>query len=146
MVEMAETAIIAHMKSIIVIKKTTDKLPNSQRWTSQSYPILMFWDGCEHHFELDDTPEDNKVKTALISLDEKAWSWHKSMKITWFGIHPTWVKYVKALKQCFRPIYKTPLGDLMQLQQKGSLANFNDVFDSVACKLDFAKICWLKHT
>lgn len=94
---------------------------------------------CKRYFELDGTPKEDKVKMASICLDKNAWSWHKSIEKMWFGVTPTWIEYAEALKERFGPTHKTPLGDLMHLRQKASLAEFNDVFDNIASKLDFSQ-------
>lgn len=94
---------------------------------------------CERYFELNNMPEEEKVKMASICLDEKAWSCHMAIEKTWFGITPTWEQYVILLKGRFRPTHEALMGNLMHLRQKGSLAEFNGAFDSITCKLDFSQ-------
>lgn len=50
---------------------------------------------------------------------------------------------VEELKDRFGPARETAMGDLLQLRQRGSLAEYNDEFDTISCMLVFLKSIWL---
>lgn len=66
---------------------------------------------------------------------DKALQWHMAYEKTRIGYESDWTQYVEAIKDRNGPSYETPIGDLMRLRQKGSLAEFNDAFHMISCKL-----------
>ncbi|XP_028791570.1 uncharacterized protein LOC114747408 [Neltuma alba] len=92
---------------------------------------------CERFFELDETAADAKVKIASLHLDDRAFQWHIACEKQWAGNPPSWEEYVALLKDCFGPAYESPIGDLLRLRHKGTLADFNEEFDLVSAKVGF---------
>jgi len=85
---------------------------------------------CERFFELDETPNGMKVKMASMGLDDRAFKWHQAYEQLWEGEDPSWDKYVEALKVIL-DLHMRPSRKI----QQGTLADFNDEFDAISCKL-----------
>lgn len=49
---------------------------------------------------------------------------------------PAWNEYVVMLRDTFGLPVDKPIGNLMKLRQKGTLAEFNARFDAISTKLD----------
>ncbi|XP_054814737.1 uncharacterized protein LOC129315194 [Prosopis cineraria] len=90
---------------------------------------------CERYFELDETPEETKIKMASMHLDPRAFQWHQAYEKSCEGIWPTWEEYIEEVKDRFGPVHETPMSDLARLKRRGVLAEYHDEFDMLACKL-----------
>ncbi|KAJ0578410.1 putative nucleotidyltransferase, Ribonuclease H [Helianthus annuus] len=91
---------------------------------------------CEHFFNIDETPENFKVRYAAIHLEGKAVKWHQSfLKTKTVPISEIlWKDYSEAIVARFSTIlFEDAMGTLTSMQQTGSLEEFCDEFD--ACLL-----------
>ncbi|XP_029129148.1 uncharacterized protein LOC109806874 [Cajanus cajan] len=94
---------------------------------------------CEMYFAIDLTPEEFKVRLAVVHFEGKAMQWHhafsKSIKNdNW----PTWTAYVKLLKDRFGRIFEDPMVELMNLRQHSTVTIYHEEFDAIINQLDLA--------
>ncbi|KAK4253307.1 hypothetical protein QN277_010630 [Acacia crassicarpa] len=101
--------------------------------------ILTWLLKCERFFELDDTPEESKVKMASLNLDDKTFQWHRALERRLRNRLPSWDEYAVLLQDNFGPAFENPMSDLTHLPQTGSLIDYNAEFDFIAAKLDIAE-------
>ena len=88
-------------------------------------------------FEIDQTPEDAKVKIVVIHLEGKALQWHQNFtRIKTPSEFISWIDYVKALEARFKGIaYADPMSDLKNLHQKGTLLYYIESFEQLLTSL-----------
>ncbi|KAK4253839.1 hypothetical protein QN277_010462 [Acacia crassicarpa] len=101
--------------------------------------ILTWLLKCERFFELDDTPEESKVKMASLHLDDKTFQWHRALERRLRNRLPSWDEYAVLFQDNFGPAFENPMSDLTHLRQIGSLIDYNAEFDFIAAKLDIAE-------
>lgn len=109
------------------------------RFTKMDLPKFMKEDvvrwlsKCESYFDLDKTPKENKVVMASLMLDEAAYFWYDSLKKS--STNPiTWQVFSEGLRIRFNATLQRPLEELVQLKQKGSLNEYQERFEKIACK------------
>ncbi|XP_017434719.2 uncharacterized protein LOC108341562 [Vigna angularis] len=94
---------------------------------------------CETFFAIDGTPEDFRVKLAVIHFEGKALQWHTSfIKTLPVGHLPTWTDFTRILIDRFGEIDDDPMSDLMKLRQTGSVVEHHDHFDVITSRLDLS--------
>ncbi|WVZ13742.1 hypothetical protein V8G54_011308 [Vigna mungo] len=94
---------------------------------------------CETYFAIDGTPEDFRVKLAVIHFEGKALQWHTSFVKTLPGGNlPTWTDFTSILIDHFGEIDDDPISDLMKLRQTGSVVQYHDQFDAITSRLDLS--------
>lgn len=88
---------------------------------------------CESYFDLDKTPEENKVVMASLTLDEIGYQWFDGLKES--TDEPiTWHVFFEGICVRFSATLLAPLEELVQLKQKGSLIEYQERFDKIACR------------
>ncbi|KAG8384225.1 hypothetical protein BUALT_Bualt04G0095800 [Buddleja alternifolia] len=88
---------------------------------------------CEQFFEMDETPNESKVKLAAVHLEGRALQWHQMyMKSRLTRQIPDWEEYVRALHDRFGAfLYDDPMSKLVNLKQTGSIQDYLDKFDEL---------------
>ncbi|XP_060170844.1 uncharacterized protein LOC132601798 [Lycium barbarum] len=88
---------------------------------------------CEQFFEVDETPEELKVKLAAINMEGRALQWHQALVKSRLGRDlPNWGDYVRALNLRFsHTMSDDPMAELIGLRQNGSVQEFLDKFDEL---------------
>ncbi|XP_022019611.1 uncharacterized protein LOC110919656 [Helianthus annuus] len=88
---------------------------------------------CEHFFDVDETPENFKVRYAAINLEGKAMKWHSSYlkrlvkpisEVTWSGYSRT------IIDRFSTTLFLDPMGILTSTIQTGSLEDYCEKFDA----------------
>ncbi|KAJ0765569.1 putative retrotransposon gag domain-containing protein [Helianthus annuus] len=87
---------------------------------------------CEHFFDVDDTPENFKVRFAAINLEGKAMKWHSAYLKT--SVKPiseiTWSEYSRNIIDRFSTnLFHDAMGLLTSTVQVGSLEDYYEKFD-----------------
>ncbi|KAK8918580.1 hypothetical protein KSP39_PZI021790 [Platanthera zijinensis] len=96
---------------------------------------------CEQFFDIDATPEDQKVKVASAHIEGKALYWHQAyMKARITRQWPQWEEYGKAIAGRFGSLlFDDPMSDLKNLRQKGSVQTYVDEFDTLLHRVDISE-------
>ncbi|XP_019462912.1 PREDICTED: uncharacterized protein LOC109361830 [Lupinus angustifolius] len=92
---------------------------------------------CETYFMIDDTPEEVKVKLAIMHFEGKALKRHHAyVKSSWTNSLPSWNEYVNILVERFGDLCDDPMADLMKLRHKGTINDYHEEFDAIITRLD----------
>ncbi|XP_022030328.1 uncharacterized protein LOC110931233 [Helianthus annuus] len=92
----------------------------------------------EHFFMVDETPEDAKMRIAVIHLEGKALQWHQGhLKARGIKIKDIpWDEYKKDVVHRFADSFvENALEDLVSLRQTGDLQDYCDAFDALLNKV-----------
>ena len=97
---------------------------------------------CEHFFALDETPDNLKLRCAVVHLDGEAIQWHRSfMKVRGVTVVDfPWADYVSAISSRFsNAMFEDPMEEIASLVQltddaKG-LQEYNSGFDRLLNKV-----------
>nr|KYP45442.1 hypothetical protein KK1_033012 [Cajanus cajan] len=95
---------------------------------------------CEMYFAIDLTPEEFKVRLAVVHFEGKAMQWHhafaKSQKNdNW----PNWTEYVKLLRIRFGNLCEDPMVELMNLRQRSTVTAYHEEFDAIINQLELSE-------
>lgn len=72
---------------------------------------------CETYFTIDNTPEDVKVRLAIIHLEGKTLHWHTTLAKTMAADSLlSWTEYTQRLIDRFGAICEDPMADLIKLR------------------------------
>lgn len=58
---------------------------------------------CERYFRLENTPEEVKVDTTAVNLDDDSFEWQLAVECRWGEDRPTWPEYAELLRKTFGP-------------------------------------------
>ncbi|GKC75805.1 putative nucleotidyltransferase, ribonuclease H [Tanacetum coccineum] len=97
---------------------------------------------CEHFFTIDETPENMKLRYAVIHLEGDAIQWHRAFMRTRGATvsEITWADYVRALSARFsNAMFEDPLEELASLNQTDSLHDYNAKFDGLLNKVTLSE-------
>ncbi|GJS00938.1 putative nucleotidyltransferase, ribonuclease H [Tanacetum coccineum] len=97
---------------------------------------------CEHFFAMDETPDNVKLRCAVVHLEGDALQWHRAyMKIRAATISEIpWNDYVKSISARFsNAMFEDPLEELASLNQTGTLHELNTTFDSLLNKVNLTE-------
>nr|GEW21105.1 hypothetical protein [Tanacetum cinerariifolium] len=98
---------------------------------------------CEHFFTIDETPENMKLRYAVMHLEGDAIQWHRAfMRIRGATVSKiTWADYVRALSARFsNAVFEDPLEELASLNQTDSLNDYNAKFDGLLNKVTLSEL------
>ena len=86
---------------------------------------------CQQFFEIDQTPEDMKMKLATINLEGRALQWHQNWVRFKGSQEPvTWKAYVQELEKRFGDHSgQDPMVELLSLKQTGKVFEYHDKFE-----------------
>ena len=66
---------------------------------------------------MDNTPEDFKVRLAMVHFEGKTLQWHSAyVRIVELGNFPSWKDYSQILLDRFGEVYEDPMAELMRLR------------------------------
>nr|KYP37825.1 hypothetical protein KK1_040968 [Cajanus cajan] len=95
---------------------------------------------CETFFSVDNTPEDYKVRLAVVHFEGKALQWHSAyVKTVGLENLPSWLEYTRILLDRFGEICEDPMADLMKLRQKSSITEYHEEFDSIVSHVELSE-------
>ncbi|XP_076947035.1 uncharacterized protein LOC143618840 [Bidens hawaiensis] len=97
---------------------------------------------CEHFFTLDETPDETKLRCAVIHLEGDALQWHRAFLKTWNATvsEVPWDDYVRSISSRFSSaLFEDPLEEIASLNQTGSLQDLNTAFDSLLNKVTLSE-------
>ncbi|KAK8938871.1 hypothetical protein KSP39_PZI011490 [Platanthera zijinensis] len=88
---------------------------------------------CEQFFEIDGTPEEQRVKIAAAHVEGKALFWHQAyMKARITRQGPYWEEYAQAITERFGSLLMDdPMRELKNLRQTGGVQSYVDSFDVI---------------
>nr|KYP57678.1 hypothetical protein KK1_003945 [Cajanus cajan] len=94
----------------------------------------------ENYFSIDNTPNDVKVKIAIIHLEGKALQWHTAFVRSAgnFPIH-NWAAYTNLLIDRFGAVCDDPMAELMKLRQTTSVEKYHEDFDAIVARLQLSE-------
>ncbi|XP_022553445.1 uncharacterized protein LOC111203725 [Brassica napus] len=91
---------------------------------------------CEQFFDIDDTPQELKIRLAAMHLRGKATEWHTNYMTTRFGLFPSWTDYIIAISARFCELFDDPLAELVALKQgSDSVVDYRDKFETAWMRL-----------
>ncbi|PKI67810.1 hypothetical protein CRG98_011783, partial [Punica granatum] len=103
---------------------------------------------CEQFFDVDETPDDIKLKLVVIHLEGRALQWHQSF-MRFLGVDGkmvTWGEYVAALVSRFGEMGNDdPMADLKNLKQTGGVQDYLNEFDALLNKVTISEVDTLSH-
>ncbi|PKI34771.1 hypothetical protein CRG98_044838, partial [Punica granatum] len=103
---------------------------------------------CEQFFEVDETPDNVKLKLVVIHLEGRALQWHQSY-VRSLGVEGKsmgWNEYVAAVVSRFGDTgYEDSMTDLKNLKQLGAVQDYMDEFDALLNKVSITESDALSH-
>jgi len=88
-------------------------------------------------FSVDNTPDEFKVRLAVVHFEGKAFQWHNAyIKSVGLENLPSWNEYHILLLDHFGDVCEDPMADLMKLRQTGSIIEYHKEFDSIISRVD----------
>lgn len=93
---------------------------------------------CESYFDLDKTPEENKVTMASLALDEVGYQWYDGLKKSSRG-PISWQDFADGIRVRFSTTLRRPLEELVQLKQTGSLGEYQEQFERISCRINLSE-------
>ena len=96
---------------------------------------------CHHFFEVDQTPEELKVKLESINLEGRALHWHQNwVKFKKRNKAVPWEVYVQAMKDRFGDHQGLdPMSELLSLKQTGKVCDYHDQFESLLGRVEISE-------
>ncbi|KAL4565185.1 hypothetical protein LXL04_029270 [Taraxacum kok-saghyz] len=97
---------------------------------------------CDHFFQVDETPDNMKLKYAVIHLEGDAMQWHQSyMKTRGCAIQDLhWPDYVRSITSRFgTSMYDDAMEQLTSLYQTSSLQDYCQTFDLLLNKVTISE-------
>ncbi|KAK8931221.1 hypothetical protein KSP39_PZI016563 [Platanthera zijinensis] len=95
---------------------------------------------CDRYFDVEETPDNLKVRLASIHLDGKALQWHQVyVKNRLTCQPPAWEEYLQALRARFGGhIADEPMAEIKRLRQHGSVQLYVEQFEELINRLTVA--------
>ncbi|XP_076907379.1 uncharacterized protein LOC143563805 [Bidens hawaiensis] len=97
---------------------------------------------CEHFFAIDETPDNLKLRHAVIHLEGDAIQWHRSYMKTRNATvaELPWEEYVRAISSRFSDsMFEDPLEEIASLTHADSLLDYNNSFDALLNKVSISE-------
>ncbi|XP_076902380.1 uncharacterized protein LOC143557114 [Bidens hawaiensis] len=95
---------------------------------------------CEHFFDVDETPENYKVRYAVINLEGKAMKWHNNFIKNRQIATVSWSEYSRTITDRFSStLFNDAMGILISTVQTGLLEDFSDQFDENLLRVTIAE-------
>ena len=94
---------------------------------------------CETFFSVDHTPEEYKVRLAVVHFEGRALQWHIAFAKP-IGVDnlPPWEEYSTLVLERFGDIAEDPMADLMKLRQTGSVTYYHEAFDCLVARVELS--------
>lgn len=93
---------------------------------------------CQNCFDLDKTPENNKVTMVSLMIDEVGYQWYDGLKKN-SRDSVVWQVFSEGLRVRFRTSLRRPLEELVQLKQTDSLNDYQEKFERIAYRSNLTK-------
>ncbi|XP_021980610.1 uncharacterized protein LOC110876760 [Helianthus annuus] len=97
---------------------------------------------CEHFFAMDETPDEVKLRCAVVHLEGAALQWHRAyLRIRNATVAEIpWEEYVRSISTRFsNDMFEDPLEELASLNQTGTLLELNTAFDCLLNKVNLTE-------
>nr|KYP39328.1 hypothetical protein KK1_039377 [Cajanus cajan] len=95
---------------------------------------------CETFFSVDQTPDDYKVRLAVIHFEGKALQWHSAyVKNVGIDKLPSWKDYTEILLERFGEVCEDPMAELMRLRQRGTVTDYHNDFDAIVSRIELSE-------
>ncbi|XP_022032945.1 uncharacterized protein LOC110934059 [Helianthus annuus] len=95
---------------------------------------------CEHFFDVDDTPENYKVRYAVIHLEGRTIKWHNNFAKTRPIASVSWAEYARTITDRFsKQLFRDAMGILSSTVQDGELETYCDEFDENLLRVTIAE-------
>nr|GEW68141.1 retrotransposon protein, putative, Ty1-copia subclass [Tanacetum cinerariifolium] len=97
---------------------------------------------CEHFNAMDETPEEMKLRYAVVHMEGDALQWHRAYLLTRNATvaEIQWDEYVRSISARFsNAMFEDPLEELASLNQTGTLHNLNTAFDALLNKVNLTE-------
>ena len=102
-----------------------------------SHDVKQWLIQCDTLFSIDSTPEEFKVRLAVVHFEGRALQWHSSyVKSVGLQNLPPSSEYKRILIERFSKVCDDPMAELMQLRQKGSIVEYHEAFNAIVARLD----------
>ncbi|XP_042059320.1 uncharacterized protein LOC121803777 [Salvia splendens] len=102
---------------------------------------------CDHFFEVDLTPDESKVRLAVINFEGRALQWFQN----WAKYHDRpmnspWLLFLRALEARFGDqLLGDPMTELLSLKQTGSFADYHDKFELLLGRVSLSESYAISH-
>ncbi|KAD2394077.1 hypothetical protein E3N88_41054 [Mikania micrantha] len=97
---------------------------------------------CEHFFAIDETPDNMKLRYAVIHLEGPAIQWHQAFMKTRGAtvVELPWADYVRAISARFsNAMFEDPMEEIASLTQTDDLHSLNTSFDELLNKVSISE-------
>ncbi|KAL2330578.1 hypothetical protein Fmac_018159 [Flemingia macrophylla] len=95
---------------------------------------------CETFFSVDQTPDDYKVRLAVIHFEGKALQWHSAyVKNVGIDKLPSWKDNTEILLERFGEVCEDPMAELMRLRQRGTVTDYHNDFDAIVSRIELSE-------
>jgi hypothetical protein len=96
---------------------------------------LQWLNRCDQFFHIQETSEAGKVFLATFYMSGEASQWYTLLERN--RSQPSWDKFIKLVNQRFGPpLRSNTLGELIQLQREGSVADYQSKFLSLLARCE----------
>ncbi|XP_042009918.1 uncharacterized protein LOC121758578 [Salvia splendens] len=102
---------------------------------------------CDHFFRLDLTPEESKVRLAVINFEGRALQWFQNWsKYQDQALAIPWVLFLQALEGRFGDrLLGDPMTELLSLEQTGSFSDYHDKFELLLGRVSIPESYAISH-
>ncbi|XP_042059529.1 uncharacterized protein LOC121804042 [Salvia splendens] len=102
---------------------------------------------CDHFFAVDLTPEDSKVRLAVINFEGRALQWFQNWaKYQDRAMSTPWPMFLQALEARFgEQLLGDPMTELLALKQTGSFADYHDRFELLLGRVSLSESNAISH-
>ncbi|XP_042054806.1 uncharacterized protein LOC121799484 [Salvia splendens] len=102
---------------------------------------------CDHFFEVDLTPDESKVRLAVINYEGRALQWFQNWaKYQDRAMTTPWPMFLRALEGRFGDqLLGDPMTELLALKQTGSFADYHDRFELLLGRVSLSESYAISH-
>ncbi|XP_042027248.1 uncharacterized protein LOC121774436 [Salvia splendens] len=102
---------------------------------------------CDHFFAVDLTPEESKVRLAVINFEGRALQWFQNWaKYQDRAMTTPWPMFLRALEGRFGDqLLGDPMTELLTLKQTGSFADYHDRFELLLGRVSLSESYAISH-
>ncbi|KAL1536412.1 hypothetical protein AAHA92_29071 [Salvia divinorum] len=101
---------------------------------------------CDHFFTVDLTPEDSKVRLAVINFEGRALQWFQNWTKYHLPMATPWRVFIQALEGRFGDhLLGDPISELLALKQTGTFAEYHDRFELLLGRVSISESYAISH-
>lgn len=102
---------------------------------------------CDHFFAVDLTPDEAKVRLAVINFEGRALQWFRNWSKYQENVTATpWVLFLQALEGRFGDhLLGDPMTELLSLKQTGSFSDYHDRFELLLGRVSISESYAISH-